>query len=479
MKIKTLLLFVLITSSAFAAPVINSVGVNGTQISISGAFFGSNSKPVPLSFLNGDGKTNNAPLNDPAYIYEEPEPARYYYSTSQQHSGTSCITSLIKDWPDGAYMYYDYGAAGSNEVYMSFWVKMEVSGTYTTDGTVQIKWFSVRSVPTAGQLPYAGYGYYPRYTVDGANTFAWDNFASNVGYDGQYGAYGLPYPCITPCNPVENWDTTYVDPIPVYNQYFRVEWYGKRASAPNVADGTWITSMLQPGAARFTTHNRVGNATTHASVDEVWRYAGFRNELTSDYSTPINEELQMWVDDFVIDDTRARIEIGDNVNFNSCTHLEYQPALTWSQTAITGTLNIGSFAPNATVYFFVVDSDGIPSAGKLVNLSGTPTYDSPIITILTESQTTTSGTITIIGTLTTDSALTGTGVDVNGVTATSSNGFETWTATGVQLSFGSNTITATGTDSEAQTDTDTVSITRLKTSKTNGAATLKRTVLHQ
>lgn len=90
---------------------------------------------------------------------------------------------------------------------------------------------------------------------------------------------------------------------------------------------------------------------------------------------------------------------------------------------------------------------------------GTPTYDAPIVEILTESQTATAATITIIGTLVVDSALTGTGVDVNGVAATADDGTfdeasEAWTTLGVTLSLGANTITATGTDSELQIDTD-------------------------
>lgn len=149
----------------------------------------------------------------------------------------------------------------------------------------------------------------------------------------------------------------------------------------------------------------------------------------------------------------SRVEIGDAPVYANCTNREIQPALTWSDTGITGTLNIGSFAPSATVYFFVIDADGVPSAGKEVTLGGTPVYDSPIVTILTESQSTTEATITIIGTLVTDVALTGTGVTVNDVDATSSDGFETWAAV-VPLSLGANTITAIGVDSETQEATD-------------------------
>ncbi len=76
---------------------------------------------------------------------------------------------------------------------------------------------------------------------------------------------------------------------------------------------------------------------------------------------------------------------------------------------------------------------------------------------------------------------------MNGVTTTADDGtfdeaVEAWTALGVTLSLGANTITATGTDSDSATDTDTVSITRtapVKTSKINGSAVLKGAVIHQ
>lgn len=108
--------------------------------------------------------------------------------------------------------------------------------------------------------------------------------------------------------------------------------------------------------------------------------------------------------------------------------------------------------------------DSVAVGDGPIGLAG-PVYDAPIVEILTESQSTTSETITIIGTLTTDSSLTGAGVDVDGVAATADDGtfdepVEAWTALGVALSLGANTITATGTDSELTTDTDTISITR-------------------
>lgn len=366
-KIFFVIYFLIVSSMAWGEPSITSVTVYGATATINGSDFGTKEQAAPLSYLSGDDGEDGEPVVDSAYIYQRPD--RYTISTSGQHSGSGCVKTLIKDWPDGAYMYYDYGPEGSDQVYISFWAKLAVSGEYATAGPCQIKWVSVRSVPVAGVSPYAGYGYYPFFTVGEESNFSWYTFEANIGYNGEYGTYRSPYPCNLPCLPVENWDTTYLGDRPVYNQYFRVEWYGDRASAPNTADGTWITRIFQPGSPVRITHNRVGNATTHADTDEIWRYAGFRNELTNT-SDAISEELEMLIDDLVIDNTRARVEIGDNAIFESCTHLEYQPAVTWSDTGITGPFNQGSFEAGDTVYFFVIDENGIPSAGYPVTIGG-------------------------------------------------------------------------------------------------------------
>lgn len=159
---------------------------------------------------------------------------------------------------------------------------------------------------------------------------------------------------------------------------------------------------------------------------------------------------------------------------------------TWNFMVLGG--NDYNFIGNTLEQYYSVDDVVVATTlQEAIDGPTGPVYDAPIVEILTESQSTTEATITIIGTLTTDSALTGTGVDVNGVTATADDGafdeaVEAWTALGVTLSLGANTITATGTDSDLATDIDTVSITRtvpVKTSKINGAAVLKGAVIHQ
>ena len=69
-------------------------------------------------------------------------------------------------------------------------------------------------------------------------------------------------------------------------------------------------------------------------------------------------------DDVYYDFSRARVEIGDASSYEGCTIREIQPPTSWSDTSITITVNQGSFADGENVYLFVVDADGIPSAGN-------------------------------------------------------------------------------------------------------------------
>ncbi len=73
-----------------------------------------------------------------------------------------------------------------------------------------------------------------------------------------------------------------------------------------------------------------------------------------------NEDLangtEVFMDDFYIDDTWARVMIGDASTLATSTVLEVQIPSAWSDTSITCTLNLGSFT-SGTVYAYVVDAD--------------------------------------------------------------------------------------------------------------------------
>ena len=65
-----------------------------------------------------------------------------------------------------------------------------------------------------------------------------------------------------------------------------------------------------------------------------------------------------YYDDVYISFTQARVVIGDNATYSSCTHLEAQVPTAWSTSSITVDVNVGSFAADATAYVFVFDDEG-------------------------------------------------------------------------------------------------------------------------
>lgn len=77
-----------------------------------------------------------------------------------------------------------------------------------------------------------------------------------------------------------------------------------------------------------------------------------------------------WVDDLYVDNTFARVEIGNNVNYDNCTHREIQIPTFWADGSITVTLNRGSFGPSDSVYLFVTNSALQTTSGYPIRLAG-------------------------------------------------------------------------------------------------------------
>ncbi len=66
----------------------------------------------------------------------------------------------------------------------------------------------------------------------------------------------------------------------------------------------------------------------------------------------------------------ARVMLGDASTLAACTTLEYQPAITWSSTAIQVKVKKGGLPASATGYLYVFDSDDVANASGLLAISG-------------------------------------------------------------------------------------------------------------
>ncbi len=82
---------------------------------------------------------------------------------------------------------------------------------------------------------------------------------------------------------------------------------------------------------------------------------------------------KMFLDGIYMDNSFARIEIGDNSVYANCTHREIQVATSWSDGQIDFAFNQGSL-PNGQAYLFVIDENGVPSAGHPIIIGEVKNY---------------------------------------------------------------------------------------------------------
>ena len=82
-------------------------------------------------------------------------------------------------------------------------------------------------------------------------------------------------------------------------------------------------------------------------------------------------------DDVYVSFTQARVELCDSATWSTRTHCELQIPVTWTDTGSSIYLNQGSFASGSTAYLYVVDKNGVPSAGYPITFATQADTTSP------------------------------------------------------------------------------------------------------
>jgi hypothetical protein len=79
-----------------------------------------------------------------------------------------------------------------------------------------------------------------------------------------------------------------------------------------------------------------------------------------------------FIDDVYIDNSWARVELGNALNYSECTIRETQIPTEWDDGTIEVVTNLGSLASSPNMYLFVTDADGNTTPGYLVKGDGEP-----------------------------------------------------------------------------------------------------------
>lgn len=148
----------------------------------------------------------------------------------------------------------------------------------------------------------------------------------------------------------------------MYGAWIHVQWLIDPAAGGQATNGK--VRVYVNGALRRTADNASLLNTGFTGWPEL--YVG-NYVRTEDYTGNVST----WWESIYLDTAWARIEIGDNATYGSCTHREIQVPSAWSGSSVTFTVNRGSFASNAAVTLFVVDNSNAVVATQAVTLGTT------------------------------------------------------------------------------------------------------------
>lgn len=314
--------------SLWAASKITSISgsvAHGESVTIRGSGFGSKSPAAPLLWETFDGGTSGESVSGGGWNSYAGGGARY--NNTQPYSGSL-----------SAYNYVEYGSgSGFNTSYYvlpSSYEQLYMSCMFRHDGT--------------------------RYT-----TGVDKNWRINTG-DNHYRGDGMIA-----------LSDGYIFYISGSTDIFPSDDYGtgRYFSEPEYGSSTWtrhqtfVKYSTPAGTSNGYIWAAVGNQQkTFANI--INRPIGYSYQITNvllglmhDHgSLNQGEYHHMWVDDLYIDNTMARVEIGNSSTWATCTVKVIQiPHTSWGDTSIQITINRGSFGETAEAWLYVVAADGTVS----------------------------------------------------------------------------------------------------------------------
>ncbi len=329
----------------YAAPTISSLGVSGGaiidggSINILGGGFGVHNLDIQwLGGKNGLIETSSAgspPPNQNNWRFDSFGDS--IVSTDEFHSGTKSLKNNLTSGGTfaAAIRYGWHETIGFNQdIFVSWWVRRVHSGSG------QWKMFRVSSIDDIRDVAVPQF---KMFNWDTSNQFFVNpgpSAGSEVG-----GGYSYPYPSQD-------------------SRWYRMDIQVRTASGHGVSDGTYTVRLYDPASG--ITSKTANNTMSFNGADDFYQYFLWQNYIGNGLTAQ-----QTWIDDIYIQiGTQARVELGNNSNYFSCSFREIQRPDSWGDGAITLSLNQGSFQNGDTAYLFVVDADGNPSVGYPITIGG-------------------------------------------------------------------------------------------------------------
>jgi hypothetical protein len=335
-------------SAQDSGPAIGSVAgtlTHGASITLRGSRFGTKPAAAPVKFDDFQNLAVNRPLSDNGWDCDEAPDHSPVASTMRLRPGTPSTRNARCTWTHNDASSFGLWHSGTwTRVYFDGWMYFECLADPQPQNCKPIRFHQAGSGSPNAYLNFYG--------PTGSDSLAAgrDGVTGGPADSGWFGSY--------PANGIGSGND--VPARVFYNNWVHIQLLA-HVGTPGVANGSWIIYLNS--RLRW---NRRGNIYLLMPPHTGWPELYFGNYVRSD---PHGTTHAHWECAYV-DNSWARVEIGDNANYNNCTHREIQIPSGWSDSSVTVTLNRGSFGPSAAAYLFVVDGNNTPSAGYPIQLGG-------------------------------------------------------------------------------------------------------------
>lgn len=345
------LLILFISTNSFSAPSVSGVGSlsHGSQVVISGNDFGTKSTAAPIRWDNFEDNTTGQSIGTATSWWVDVEHTnKVTVSTLNQRTGSAKNVRAYGDYTDGMAIAYknSVGFSATGKILVCLWIRFDWGTAYpNVDGGHQVKtWRVANSIAANGGATYPDFA---NFTHKYASPSEQSYFQNHRGTDSN----------------TQYWTHNYISDDTWFYMMLIAD-YGTAGES----DGSWRGYLGKSGSAinstPVQTNVEVINS-GYGNIDSIKldNYIGNCDDAEGMVECTDPTEVELYYDDIYIDNSWARVEIGDQDTYANCTHREIQIPAAWSATEITVTANTGSFGAGDSVYVFVVDEDGVASAG--------------------------------------------------------------------------------------------------------------------
>jgi hypothetical protein len=156
----------------------------------------------------------------------------------------------------------------------------------------------------------------------------------------------------------------------INGEWIRFEVYLKQ-SAPNTANGVAEVTVHRTTSPSITLQLNANATSTRTAADSYWQnlwIGAYSSTEEVDGGPSYLAWSEVHMDNVYVDNTRARVEIGNAPTWAACTRREVQPHLTWEDTSITAIAQKGLLSAGAN-WVYVVSAAGTASAGIPITLA--------------------------------------------------------------------------------------------------------------